>query len=128
MQKKFIVISFVIAVLLWVGYMVSRHLEQSSEKAETNQKTYEGLIEVAKKSPNAGLINVARILNKYNKENGVFPERLMDLYPEYLPSEPYIREIQWEYERSGDDNFSLKKTITVEGAQRTTFIDKLRVT
>lgn len=125
MQKKAIVISFVLAVLIWVGYMVSRHLGQSTERAETNQEIYQGLMDIAKKSPNAGLVHVARILNRYNKDKGVYPESLLGLYPEYLPSEPYIREIQWDYERSGESNFSLKKTITTTaGTQRTMLIHK----
>ena len=124
MQKKVIVIAFVIALLIWVGYTVSRHLGQSQERAERHQTEYSKRIEIAKKSPNAGLVQVGMRLNKYKAEKGVFPERLMDLYPEYLPSEAFIREVPWDYERTGENNFSLQKTITVGGGKRTTFIDK----
>ncbi|MBW1814417.1 MAG: hypothetical protein JRJ39_12310 [Deltaproteobacteria bacterium] len=128
MQKKVIVIAFIVVVLIWVGYMVSRHLGQSQERAKRHQTEYGKRIEIAKKSPNAGLVQIGMRLNKYKAEKGVYPERLMDLYPEYLPSEAFIREVPWDYERTGENNFSLKKTITLGGGERTTFIDKgLRV-
>jgi len=124
MQKKVIVISFIIVVLIWVGYMVSRHLSQTDERAKVNADTYEDLIRVANKSPNAGLVHIGLRLNKYNAEKGVYPQRLMELYPDYLPSEAYINDVQWDYTRSGENNFTLKKTITVDGRQETTMIEK----
>jgi len=129
MQKKVIVISFIIVVLIWVGYMVSRHLGQSGERAKTNNETYQDLIRIAKKSPNGGLIHVAIRLNKYKAEKGGYPERLIDLYPEYVPSEEYITGIQWDYERKGNNDFTLAKTIAVDGVQQTAMIGKgLRIT
>lgn len=124
MQKKGIVISFIIVVLIWIGYMVVRHLNMSKEVEDTNKDTYAKLTEIAKKSPNGGLIHMARILNKYNAEKGTYPQTLMDLYPDYLPSEAHIREIEWDYQRTDDNNFSLKKTITANGMQRITVVDK----
>jgi len=124
MQKKVIVIAFIVVVLIWVGYMVSRHLGHSKEVEETNSETYKELIRIAKTVPDGGMIQMARILEKYKKEKGSYPAQLIELYPEYIPSQAYLTDIEWDYQRIGENNFRLVKTVEVEGKQETVKVDK----
>jgi hypothetical protein len=128
MQKKAIFISFVVVVLFWIGAMVSKHVRQSEENAARNERMYEKRIKISKNSPRSGLGHMGRVLNTYYADKGVYPERLMDLYPEYIASKSFLTEIQWDYKKSGNNNFSLKKTIIIENTKRITVVDKdLRV-
>jgi hypothetical protein len=107
-NKKFLII-FVVAVVAAAGFFVFKSQKKEKELETHRNQQYSRMIEVAKKSSIAGLSHMARALNKYREEKGSYPENLSDLYPDYIPVEAFIEEIQWYYEPRGSD-FYLSKT------------------
>ncbi len=121
MSKKTI-IAFVSAILIWGGFMLYRQYKLDHEHQTRGQKEFERLLDAAKRSPIAGLSHMGRALNEYNKENNVYPPKLMDLYPKFIPSKRFIEELDWEYERMEDD-FYLSKMVFLSGKGMVAYVD-----
>ncbi len=100
-----------------------RHHKQKNDLNEHFEKEYRRITDMAKKSPRAGFAHMGRALNKYYGANKKYPEDLMSLYPEFMPSKTLIEEIDWVY-RPGTDNFYLSKTVVRNNRQLVASIDK----
>ena len=114
-NKKLIIIISIVTVL-WCAFMGYRHINRKQDMDEHKQRESNRLTEIAKQSPRAGLVQMARAINYYHDKNHQYPKKLMDLYPTYLANKSLIEEINWYYEPRGD-NFHLTKTI-VKGTKR----------
>jgi len=114
-NKKWIIV-FSIVIVLWCAYMGYRHITRKQDTDAHRQKAQNRITEIAKKSPRAGLAQMARALNEYHDKNHQYPSKLLDLYPIYLANKSFIEEIDWHYEPRGND-FYLSKTL-VKGSKR----------
>ena len=122
MEKKYIII-LVVVVVAWIGFMVYRHSTKDKDLALHHEDTYNRMVEVAKKSPKAGLAEMGIALKRYYTANQSYPPSLAALYPNYLGSKAFIDEIAWNYE-PGRDNFYLSKTIIRGDREMLASIDK----
>ncbi len=122
MEKKYIVIA-VVVVALWGAFMGYRHLNRNDGQQAHQEDTYGRLLDMAKKSPNAGLVQMGRALNKFYQDHKKFPARLDELYPQYIPSRAFIGEINWEYASSAD-NFELTKRGMYNNREMVASMDK----
>lgn len=122
MEKKYIVI-VVVVIALWGAFMGYRHMNKKKSSQANNADTYRRLVEMSKKSPRAGLSQMAKALNRYYQDNKAYPASLTDLYPKYIASSAFISEIEWNYEPGADD-FSLSKTVVYKKREMVASIDK----
>ncbi len=122
MEKKYIIILSVVAAL-WIGFMGFRHLKQKDEAAAHLNKEYRRIADAAQKSPRAGLSQMGKALQKYYSRNNRYPDKLIELYPDYIPNKFLIDEIDWFFESSEND-FFLSKTSTVNNKKYVASIDK----
>jgi hypothetical protein len=106
--KKYLIV-LVVAIVAAVGFFIYKDKSNEKELKTHESQQYDRMIEVANKSPMAGMSHMGRALNKHKEEKGVYPDKLSALYPEYIPVESFIDEIQWDYVPGGDD-FYLTKT------------------
>jgi hypothetical protein len=120
-MKKY-VIAVMIAVFLSGGFMFYRHHKHSDDGVAYREKMNSELMEMAKKSPRAGLNHVGEALMAYYKANNRYPSKLMELYPDYIDNKPFLEEIDWYYQPKGVD-FYLTKTIVVGGKRMVASID-----
>jgi len=90
---------------------------------KTFEDTYNRMVEIAKKSPKAGLADMGIALKRYYTENQSYPPSLAALYPNYMGSKALIDEIAWNYE-PGRDNFYLSKSIIRGNREMVASIDK----
>jgi hypothetical protein len=122
MEKKYIIL-LVVVVVLWIGFMVYRHSKNEKDLAVHHADTYNRMVEVAKKSPKAGLAEMGIALKRYYAANHSYPPSLAALYPNYLSSKALLDEISWNYE-PGRDNFYLSKSIIRGDREMVASIDK----
>lgn len=113
MNKKYLVILVVVAAIAGGLYA---HMQKKKEAKQVahNAKQYERMLAMAQKSPMAGLTQMGAAINKYMAERQAFPAKLIDLYPQYIPSREFITDIQWDYKPSSGD-FYLSKSMVMEG-------------
>jgi len=111
-DKKYLII-LIVAVIATAGFFIFKDQKNEKELNTHKMQQYNRLIEVAQKSSLAGLGHMGRALNKYRQEKGSYPANLSALYPDYIPVEAFIDDIQWYYEK-GDKDFYLRKTINTE--------------
>jgi hypothetical protein len=107
-DKKYLIGIFITLVAGTVFFIYNSQKNEKELKSHENQQ-YDRMIEVANKSPMAGMGHMGRALNKYKEEKGAYPDKLAALYPEYIPVETFIDDIQWDYEPVKND-FYLTKT------------------
>lgn len=122
MEKKYIII-LVVVVVSWIGFMVYRHSKNEKDLVVHHEDTYNRMVEIAKKSPKAGLADMGIALKRYYTENQSYPPSLAALYPNYMGSKALIDEIAWNYE-PGRDNFYLSKSIIRGNREMVASIDK----
>jgi hypothetical protein len=53
---------------------------------------------------------MATTLNKFHREKGVFPDSLMELYPEFVSEKAFITALDWHYKKD-KSGFILKRSI-----------------
>jgi len=112
MDKKYIIV-FVVIIVTAAGFFIFKNQKNEKELNTHKIRQYNRLIEAAEKNTLAGLGHMGRALNKYRQEKGSYPDNLSALYPDYIPVESFIDDIQWYYEK-GDKDFYLRKTIYTE--------------
>ncbi|MDQ1329957.1 MAG: hypothetical protein QG578_220 [Thermodesulfobacteriota bacterium] len=122
MNKKYI-ISIILCVIIGVGYNIYKNRSKEDETLKRNENEYSRIAEIANKSAKAGLSEMGRSLEKYYSEKKSYPPKLSDLYPNYMANKPLIDEVVWEYV-PGKDNFSLTKSVIVDGQKMMASIDK----
>jgi hypothetical protein len=122
MNKKYIIL-IILCVLIGVGYNIYKNRSEEDETLKRNENEYSRIAEIANKSPKAGLSEMGRSLEKYYSEKKSYPPKLSDLYPNYMANKPLIDEVVWEYV-PGKDNFSLTKSVIVDGQKMMASIDK----
>jgi hypothetical protein len=116
MNKKYLLV-LVVAVVVAVG--LYRHIQKkkAADEAAHHAKQYERMLAMAQKSPMAGLSQMGAAINKYKADHQAYPPKLIDLYPQYLPSKEFITEIQWDYTPTEND-FHLSKSMVMGGKTR----------
>jgi hypothetical protein len=107
-DKKYLIV-IVVTVVAAAGFFILKNQKNEKRLRTHRSQQYNRMIEVANKSPMAGLNHMGRALNEYKEEMGAYPAELAALYPKYIPVEAFIDEIQWYYEPR-DDDFYLRKT------------------
>jgi len=122
MSKKYI-IGICIAVLVWGGFMFYRHHRKKGDTAAYRDKSQKQMLEIAKKSPRAGLVLIGRALDRYYRENHKYPANLDEIYPKYLANKSILEEVGPHYEPRGDD-FFLSTTFTVDNRRMVAYLDK----
>jgi len=122
MQKKYI-IAVVAIVVVWAAFMGIRHFNKKDENRAHREDTHLRMLEMAKKSPRAGLYEMADAIKRYHADKKAYPPNLGALYPDYMSSKAFIEEIDWSYE-PGADNFFLSKAATYNNQAMVASIDK----
>lgn len=122
MENKKYIIAVVVVALLWGAYMGYRQMTKKSTNETHNEDTYKRMVEMAKKSPRAGLAQMARALNRFYEDNKKYPGSLDELYPKYVASRAFLGEIDWGYE-AGVGDFYLTKTGTFNNREMVASID-----
>lgn len=115
-MKKEYLIAFIVVVVVFGLFIYFRSQNKTAENLQIGKEAYVKLTDISKKVPRAGMTQMAAAINKYKAKNGQYPKKLEDLYPDFIPNDVFIREIDWRYENRGDD-FYLTKTI-VSGNRR----------
>lgn len=113
MKKKYIFI-LVIAIAVAAGLLIYQNQKREKELIAHHNRQYNRMIDVAQKSPMAGLAHMGRALNNYKEKNGAYPARLSALHPEFIPVKAFIDDIQWHYKPSRN-SFYLSKTTKGNG-------------
>jgi len=106
------IIALIVVIIAAGAFFVYMDYSEEKELKEHNIQQFKRIAEIAKKSPQAGLNHMAKALNNYKKEQGIFPVKLTDLYPNYIPEKEFIEDLDWHYEVKGN-TFYLKKTIHI---------------
>lgn len=122
MNKKIAVV-FLLVVVGAAVFMYFRNTENEEKNKIIGQEAFSKLTEISKKIPQAGLTQMGMAIKQYQEKKGFYPENLMSLYPDYIPVQSFIEEIDWHYESKGND-FLLSKTITKGTQQTVAFVDK----
>ena len=113
MNKKYIIALIVVLVASCAFFFYIRNKNEKEANKHMSQE-YSRRINVAKKSPSAGLRHMGQALNRYQDDNGAYPPNLSALYPDYIPVKDFIDDIEWHYiPKAGD--FILRKTIQGPG-------------
>ena len=113
MNKKYIII-LIIVIVAAAGLYFYQDQKKAKDLSAHYEREYKRMMDVARRSPMAGLAHMGRALNKYKEKNGAYPARLTDLHPEFIPVKAFIDNIQWHYKPSGN-SFHLSKTIKTDG-------------
>ena len=122
MESKKIYIILVVVVLLAGGFFGYRHFNKSKDLQANQTDTFTRLTDMAQKSPRMGLAQMGKAIKAYHLAKKSYPGSLQELYPEYMPSQSFIDEIDWEYRTNGD-NFLLTKRIELGGKMLAASID-----
>ncbi len=121
MNKKYIIVS-VLTILIAVGYFYYKDRSKEEDSKKWHEKEYARVVEIANKSPRAGLNEMGRSLEKYYTDNKSYPAGLADLYPKYIANKALIEDVKWEYV-PGKNNFMLKKSVIIKGKTLVASID-----
>lgn len=110
------VILFLIVILAIVGglYLI-QDKKQNNELTAHNMQRFKQITKIAEKSSHAGLLEMASALNKFHQIKGHYPDKLMGLYPEFIPDKSFISTLKWKY---SPENGSYLLQKNVEGEQR----------
>ncbi|RJP75519.1 MAG: hypothetical protein C4522_21105 [Desulfobacteraceae bacterium] len=122
-MKKNYIIAFLVVIVAAGVFFYFRERKTSEETQKIRSEAFVKLTEIAKKVPQTGLTQMAAAVEKYHKKNKKYPAQIEDLYPEYIPYQNFIEEIDWHYE-ARDDNFFLSKTVIQGNQQVVASIDK----
>ena len=125
MDKKYYIIIGVV-IVLWAGFFAYRIHKNKNELTTHHKKTYDRLLARAKIIPQAGLTQMVDALNRYHEKNKSYPASLEMLYPDFMPSQAYIRELEWAYEPKGT-NFMLSKTIVRDNERLVASMDNKKM-
>ncbi len=97
MKATKIVGFLIIAVILGVGLYLIQSNKQKKALAAHNAQKFQRITKSAQKSGAAGLLVMASTINKYYQIKGYYPKDLSQLYPEFIPNEPFILTLNWKY-------------------------------
>ncbi|MEJ2639269.1 MAG: hypothetical protein P8010_06810 [Desulfosarcinaceae bacterium] len=116
MNKKYLLV-LVIAVAIAGGLYLHIQKKKAADEAVHHAQQYERMLAMAQKSPMAGLTQMGAAINKYKADHQAYPAKLLDLYPQYVPSKEFLTEIQWDY-RPSESDFKLSKSMVMGGKSR----------
>ncbi|MBU1056267.1 MAG: hypothetical protein KKC46_20935 [Proteobacteria bacterium] len=122
MNKKYIIMC-ILAILIAVGYFSYKDRSKEEQIKKWNEKEYARIVDIANKSPIAGLSKMGRSIERYYVDNKKYPASLSDLYPKYIANKAFIEDVIWEYV-PGKNNFKLSKSLIVGGKTLVASIDK----
>jgi hypothetical protein len=122
MNKNYIFVFLAVIIVAGI-FFYFRDRTTSEETLKIRSEAFIKLTELAKKVPQTGLTQMAGAIERYHKKNQKYPAKLEELYPEFIPYQKFIEEIEWYYEPRGE-NFFLTKTITQRDKQVVASIDK----
>lgn len=111
MKAKKIVVFLTIAVVLGAGLYLFQKDKQEKELIAYNKLKYQQMTEAAMTSSPTGLLVMASTINKYHQTKGHYPEKLLDLYPEFIPDKAFISTLNWKYDLA-NGSYVIKKNIT----------------
>jgi len=113
MKLKNIVIFLIVIILAGGGLYLIQKDRQKKDLIAHHKKKFENLKNGAQKSGAAGLLEMARTINKFHQDTGRYPEKLLELYPMYIPDREFITSLNWEY-TPGKDTYVIKKSAESE--------------
>ncbi len=97
MKTVNIVIFLIIGAILAIGLYLFQQNKQSNALIAHNIQKYQQITKTAKKSSPAGLLAMASAINTFHKKKGHYPDSLLKLYPDIIPEESFITELNWKY-------------------------------
>jgi hypothetical protein len=108
------VILFLIVILAIVGglYLV-QDKKQNKELTAHNTQRFKQITKIAQKSSHAGLLEMASAINKYHRIKGHYPNKLIELYPEFIPDKSFISTLEWKYSPE-NKSYLLQKNVAGE--------------
>jgi hypothetical protein len=122
MQKKYIIL-FAVAMIAATAIFIHHQAKAKQDIKSHHEQEYTRILEAAQKSPRAGLSQMGQALNRYYEKNHAYPAKLEDLYPDYIPLQAFIADIEWGYRKQGD-NFYLSKTVVMGNQTMVAAIDR----
>lgn len=111
MESKHVYMALAVVLVAAAAFFGVRYFKGEDSTKAHQQDAFQRMTQSAQTIPQAGLEQMAKILQKYRAENNGYPPNLQMLYPKYVPYKDFIDQVPWEYEVSGG-SFSLAKSIT----------------
>lgn len=122
MKNKSLIVILIATTLALGSYLVYRNMKHTKEAKLQQQDTHNRMVEMAKKNPRSGLVQMARAVKRYYADNKSYPPDLKSLFPKYINSKAFIDDIDWSYKPSGN-GFLLSKSFTRNGQHLIASID-----
>lgn len=110
MKATKLVVFLIIAALLGGGFYFFQKDKQKKLLVAHNQQRFQQITEVAQKSDAAGLLEMVSAINTYHKLKGAYPEKLIQLYPEFIPDKSFISSLNWRYS-PGKGTYLIKRSL-----------------
>ncbi len=110
MQGKTLVVILIVIIAIGAGLYFFQKDRQSKELLAHKIKQLQQVTKTAEKSSSAGVLVMASAINKFYQVRGVYPDRLLDLYPVFIPDKGFILKLDWKYEL-GKNNYLLQKSV-----------------
>ena len=110
MKAKKIAVCFIVLIAVGVGSYFYQKNKQDKSLIAHNQQKFQQINAAAKKSNSAGMLVMASAINKYHQTKGHYPKKLIHLFPEFIPDEPFILTLNWKYQ-TGNGTYLLKRSI-----------------
>lgn len=111
MKMKKVLSCLVALTIACAAFYFQKRDKIKEELVQHNTGRFEQMKKTAQKSSAAGMLLMASAINKYNKKNGRYPDKLLQLCPDYIPDKTFITELNWKYTRQGK-TYTLKKHVT----------------
>lgn len=114
MNAKNIILFLIVIVVIVGGLFLIQNKEQNKKLTAYNMQRLKQITKIAKKSGPAGLLEMASAINKFHQIKGHYPDKLLNLYPEFIPDKSFISALKWKYYPE-NGSYLLQKS--VEGEQ-----------
>ena len=110
MKTKYIILFLIILLAAGIGFYLYQDDKRQKTLHAYNMQKFQQAYEDSQKSNRAGLLIMASAIKRFQMNNGRYPQRLDELYPELVPHEGFIRNLEWTYTSKGN-SYILKKVI-----------------
>jgi hypothetical protein len=110
MNAKNVILFLVVILAIVGGLYLIQDKKQNKELTAHNMQRFKQITKIAKKSSHAGLLEMASAINKYHRIKGHYPNKLIDLYPEFIPDKSFISTLKWKYSTE-NKSYLLQKNV-----------------
>ena len=105
----------IILLLIAVGLFALKGVLVVGSKKADEQQVKTPITNLASSNANAGLTIIASAIKKYHAEKNKYPDKLIDLYPDYITEKNMLTDISWRYRTEGSDYYCIERVIERNG-------------